>query len=58
MQKQSQQRLAKLANYRDLYTEIRRCRLHKVDSAKPQINISLEQGVAANQQGGILIAKK
>lgn len=58
MQQESQQRLSNLTNYRDLYNETRRCRLHSVQSEKPQIEISLEQGVASNQQGGILIVKK
>lgn len=58
MQRESQQRLANLENYRDLYTETRRCRLHSVESLKPQIEVSLTNGVASNQQGGIVIAKK
>ncbi|MDT2759793.1 competence type IV pilus minor pilin ComGE [Enterococcus xiangfangensis] len=58
MQSASQERLALLTNYRDLYTEVRRCRLHSVSSMKPQIEISLEQGKAVNHQGGIVVAKK
>ncbi|WP_308605674.1 competence type IV pilus minor pilin ComGE [uncultured Enterococcus sp.] len=58
MQKESHQRLANLENYRDLYIETRRCRIHEGESARPQISISLENGTASNQQGGILIAKK
>lgn len=58
MQKDSQQRLSSIANYRDLYNETRRCRLHSVPPVKPQIEVSLEQSRASNQQGGILIVKK
>lgn len=58
MQRESQRRLTELANYRDLYNETRRCRLHSVSSTKSQITISLDQGMASNQQGSILIEKK
>ncbi|AXG39770.1 hypothetical protein EGCR1_02460 [Enterococcus gilvus] len=58
MQKESHQRLVNLENYRDLYIETRRCRIHEGESTRPQISISLENGTASNQQGGILIAKK
>ena len=58
MQKDSQQRLSSISNYRDLYNETRRCRLHSVSPVEPQIEVSLEQGRASNRQGGILIVKK
>lgn len=58
MQRESQRRLESVKNYRDLYNETRRCRLHSVESTKPQIEISLKNSVASNQQGGIVIAKK
>ncbi|MBO0455772.1 hypothetical protein JZO77_03335 [Enterococcus hulanensis] len=58
LQKESRQRLSELSNYRDLYNETRRCRLHSVSSTNSQIEIILEQGLASNQQGGILIVKK
>ncbi|MBO0454794.1 hypothetical protein JZO85_21230 [Enterococcus sp. MJM16] len=58
MQMESQQRLSSLTNYRDLYTETRRCRLHSVKPEKSQIEVSLEEGRASNQQGGILIVKE
>lgn len=57
MQKDSQQRLSSISNYRDLYNETRRCRLHSVSPVEPQIEVSLEQGRASNRQGGILIVK-
>ena len=58
LQKESRQRLSELSNYRDLYNETRRCRLHSVSATKSQIEIILEQGLASNRQGGILIFKK
>ncbi|MGP5428723.1 competence type IV pilus minor pilin ComGE [Enterococcus malodoratus] len=58
MQRESQLRLSTLTSYRDLYTETRRCRLNSVGATKPQIEISLEQGMALNHQGEIIIAKK
>ncbi|WP_254911835.1 MULTISPECIES: competence type IV pilus minor pilin ComGE [Enterococcus] len=58
LQKESRQRLSELSNYRDLYNETRRCRLHSASSTKSQIEIILEQGLASNRQGGILIVKK
>ena len=58
MQKDSQQRLSSISNYRDLCNETRRCRLHSVSPVEPQIEVSLEQGRASNRQGGILIVKK
>lgn len=58
MQKERRQRLASLENYRDLYTETRRCRLHSLELHSSQMEISLEQGRAIHQQGGIVIVKK
>ncbi|MDT2821508.1 competence type IV pilus minor pilin ComGE [Enterococcus devriesei] len=58
LRQESQERLASLANYRDLYNETRRCRLHSVKSSKDQIEISFEKGRAYNHQGGIRIVKK
>ena len=58
MQKESRQRLATLENYRDLYTETRRCRLHSLELHSSQMEISLEQGRAIHRQGGIVIVKK
>ncbi|MEG0372290.1 competence type IV pilus minor pilin ComGE [Enterococcus viikkiensis] len=58
MRQESQERLASLVNYRDLYNETRRYRLHAIKPSKGQINISFEEGRAFNQQGGILIVKK
>ncbi|MDT2827977.1 competence type IV pilus minor pilin ComGE [Enterococcus viikkiensis] len=58
MRQESQERLASLVNYRDLYNETRRYRLHATKPSKGQINISFEEGRAFNQQGGILIVKK
>lgn len=58
LQRESQQRLEVLENYRDLYVETRRCRLHKEQSSRAQIDVSLSEGTAVNHQGGIVIAKK
>ena len=58
MQRESHQRLARLENYRVLYTETRRCRVRSLEIRNSQIEISLEQGLAANHQGGIVIVKK
>jgi len=58
MQRESQQRLTKLENYRVLYTETRRCRVRSLEIRNSQLEISLEQGLAANHQGGIVIVKK
>ncbi|MDT2390209.1 competence type IV pilus minor pilin ComGE [Enterococcus avium] len=58
MQKESRQRLATLENYRDLYTETRRCRLHFLEMQSSQMEISMEKGIAIHQQGGIVIVKK
>ena len=58
MQQDSQHRLSNLENYRTLYTETRRCRLHSSQPSNNEIEISLEKGLAANHQGGIMIVKK
>ena len=58
MQKESRQRLATLENYRDLYTETRRCRLHSLELHSSQMEISMGKGIAIHQQGGIVIVKK
>lgn len=58
MQRESQQRLARLENYRVLCTETRRCRVSSLEIRNSQLEISLEQGLAANHQGGIVIVKK
>lgn len=58
MQQDCQRRLASLTNYRDLYTEVRRKRLHGIESTKSQIEISFKVGKAFNHQGGILIVKQ
>ncbi len=60
LQQEDQKRLANLANYRDLYTETRRCRLHapKATLNNSQIEVSFETGTALNRQGGIVIERK
>lgn len=58
LQQESLERLATLSNYRDLYNETRRCRLHSVKSSKDQIAISFEASRAYNRQGGIMIVQK
>ena len=50
MQKESRQWLATLENYRDLYTETRRCRLHFLEMQSSQMEISMEKGIAIHQQ--------
>ncbi len=53
----SQERLASLSAYRELYNETRRCRMHSVKPLNDQITISFEKGSATNSEGGILIVK-
>lgn len=53
----SQELLASLSAYRELYNETRRCRIHSVKPMNGQIKISFEKGSATNDEGGILIVK-
>lgn len=53
----SQEHLASLGAYRELYNETRRCRIHSVEPLNDQITISFEKNSAANSQGGILVVK-